>query len=173
MWAFCCNLLLAEWHQNTLHRDSTSLLIIHLPLGVNKTSPVEIHQHFIGASDLYQTVSTTLTHVVSAGVFFFVGKDNDCAIHSHRTHTRRPRSSSWHVQSTHSKGKKEEQQLLKKKFDFATLLLELPQFFNLQSQEMETTLWFNGASSELLLSTFCILSVSAGRLNEQCAMDAW
>lgn len=93
-----------------------------------------------GKSGLHQTASTTLTHVASADALL-VGKGSRLCNHSYRTHPCRPRSSSssssWYVESAHSKEKEKNKLGEKKIVNFAILLSVVLKSFNLQSQELE------------------------------------
>lgn len=100
----------SEWRQSPLDRENTSPLITSLPLGGEMKRPhtLAVPKWAQGKSGLHQTASTTLTHVASADALL-VGKGSRLCNHSYRTHPCRPRSSSssssWYVESAHSKEK--------------------------------------------------------------------
>lgn len=132
----------SEWRQSPLDRENTSPLITSLPLGGEMKRPhtLAVPKWAQGKSGLHQTASTTLTHVASADALL-VGKGSRLCNHSYRTHPCRPRSSSssssWYVESAHSKEKEKNKLGEKKIVNFAILLSVVLKSFNLQSQELE------------------------------------
>lgn len=133
MWSY-----LVDWRQSTLHRESTSLLIMQSTyMEVRETSAMEIHQQFPSEPWCVWSPPNTFSNFDSCRVcWWFAGGERIEIVQSTLT-ARIPAAPAaaagmWKV---HSPKKRKRRTTCEKKkiIHFAIILLELPKSFNLQT----------------------------------------